>query len=190
MKRKTKDRTREITQTVLRILAVAGFMTFVGLISNGRNADKLLKGLCSYSIVCIKQTIRRLKLQGMIEYDEEDESHPIILTEKGMRRALKHEFTHIFSSSRRWDHFWRIVMFDIPERKGKRRAFQHGLKMSGFYRVQDSVYASPFDLKDELLKYARAHGISSDVLMITAPTLGPFERDARMHFFRFGCRLR
>lgn len=190
MKRKTKESTREITRTIFEILGVAGFVTLTSMLSNGRNADKLFRSLAGYSVMRIRQTVRRLKLQGMIEYDESDERSPIVLTDVGMKRAKQFEIFCLFSSPRRWDHLWRIVMFDIPERRNKRRMFQYALKSAGFFRLQDSVYVTPYDMREEVLGFARVHGILSDLCIAVTPNLGPFETEARSHFFRLGCRLR
>jgi len=189
MRRKTKESTREITRTIFEILCVTGFVTLTGLLSNGRNADRLFRALAGYSVTRIRQTVRRLKLQGMIEYDPEDEQSPIVLTNNGMRRALKREFYRLFTKERRWDHFWRIIMFDIPERRKKRRTFQYALKSAGFFRLQNSVYVTPYDMKDEILGFARMHRILPDVCIAVTPNLGPFETEARLHFIRLGCRL-
>ena len=66
--------------------------------------------------------LRTLKIQKLITYDEQDEHSPIMITEKGFVRSSKDNFINI--KGRKWDHFWRLILFDIPEYKHKRQAFQ------------------------------------------------------------------
>ena len=184
MKRKTKEKAATITQAMLEILMIAGVITLASILSNGRASSKLFPKLGKYSVYRIRQALDRLKFQDMIEFDNDDEDAPIILTTKGLRRAMKYEFLRIFSRPIKWDHFWRLIMFDIPERTGKRRAFQHALVSSGFYRIQNSVYVSPIDLKNQITEYAKLHCVSSRVIITTTSSLGASESSARNHFFR------
>ncbi len=189
MKKINREKTKEITKTILEILVVSGFATLVGMLSQGRTADKLFKCLIVYSDQRIRETIKRLKFQGMIEYDEEDEQSPIVLTAKGMKRAIRNRLFRSFRRQKRWDHFWRMVLFDVPEKTGKRRAFQLVLKRSGLYRLQDSVYLSPFDIREDIDKYVRSHGIVSSVIVATTSSLGSHEKDARRYFLNIGQKL-
>lgn len=183
MKRITKEKTITVTKAVFEILMITGVVTLAGVISSGRASAKIYPKLVKYGIYRVRRTLHRLKFQGMIEFDEKDEESPIILTAKGLRRAMKYEFLRIFALPKKWDHFWRLIMFDIPERSGKRRAFQRALVSGGFYRIQDSVYVSPIDLKEKILEYAKVHGVASRVIITTTSSLGSCEKSAREHFF-------
>jgi DNA-binding transcriptional regulator PaaX len=185
LKRKNREATREISKAVLEMVSVAGFVTLAGLASNGYKADKLFIGLAGYGINRIRETIKRLKFQGVLEYDEEDENCPIVLSSKGMTRLTRHRIFSLFSEHEKWDHFWRMLLFDIPEHCcRRRRSFQMALKRAGLYRLQDSVYITPYDRKEQLILLAKLYGVAPHILIATTTSLGPFEKEARKFFFQ------
>jgi len=50
-----------------------------------------------------------------------------------------------------WDKRWRIVMYDIPsKRRSASQAFRKKLEDLGLYRLQKSVWISPYDCLSEL----------------------------------------
>ena len=183
MRRRTKEKALTVTQAVLDILMLTGIVTLTGILTNGRASAKLFPTLGKYGMYRIHQALFRLKFQGMIEFDEADEESPVVLTAKGLRRAMKYEFLRIFSRPKKWDYFWRLILFDIPERTKKRRIFQRALVGAGFYRIQDSVYVSPIDLSEKISMYAKLHGVASRIIITTTSSLGPCEQSTRKHFF-------
>lgn len=51
-----------------------------------------------------------------------------------------------------WDHKWRAVIFDVPEKKRHERNFlRNELKWMGFKELQHSVWITPYDIEKELL---------------------------------------
>jgi len=52
---------------------------------------------------------------------------------------------------KKWDGKWRIVVFDIPEKKkGVRNALRRKLKELGFYELQKSVFVFPYECGNEI----------------------------------------
>ena len=50
---------------------------------------------------------------------------------------------------KRWDKHWRVIIFDIPERRrGTRDRLRIVMREAGFYRLQDSVWLYPHDCED------------------------------------------
>jgi DNA-binding transcriptional regulator PaaX len=181
MKRKKTEKMKTIGMTLLGHLATGTVYTFIGLLSQGNNANKLFKEFGKVAAWQIKRMLRRLKLQGLIKYDEEDESSPILLTEKGFIRHIKTNFLNF--KGKRWDHLWRMILFDIPEKAKTRKAFQKTLKSIGCYQLQKSVYAYPFECKDDILRIAAQIHSSRYVMVYTVPNLGPHEKPAREYYF-------
>ena len=66
---------------------------------------------------------------------------------------------------RRWDKQYRLVMFDIPQRrKSTRDRLRILMKDFGFLRLQDSVWVSPYDC-EELIALVKAElRIGKDIL--------------------------
>ena len=64
---------------------------------------------------------------------------------------------------RRWDQRWRVIIFDIPERRRKiRDRLRSTMRELGFARLQDSVWVYPYDCEDlmALLKADLKLGVS------------------------------
>ncbi|MBU1033235.1 MAG: hypothetical protein ABII13_04215 [Patescibacteria group bacterium] len=182
MKRKTKDKAETLTRAFFDIMAMGTLVTLMGLLSQGRTADKLFKALGKYSVWRIKQMLRQQKFLGLIEYDEEDEHSPIILTNKGFTRIAKDKLKYIHG--KKWDHFWRIISFDVPENKRTRVLFQKQLRRLNFYKVQKSLYAYPYECEKDIKFLAKEYNIRSNVEVYTIPNLGSHETPARKHYFQ------
>mgnify|MGYP001582756461 CR=1 FL=1 len=70
---------------------------------------------------------------------------------------------------KKWDRKWRIIIFDIPERKKKIRDEIRGiLTAAGFARLQDSVWVYPYDCEDVISLLKTDYGINRDMLYIIA----------------------
>ena len=103
----------------------------------------------------ISQAMSRLRSRGLIEKDRRGRG---ILTEAGKRYAEKLYSRDRLSILRpkRWDHRWRIVIFDVWERRRSVRDQLRWLLMKiGFVKVQNSVWAYPYDC-EEVLAFIKA----------------------------------
>jgi hypothetical protein len=95
--------------------------------------------------------LQRLKL---VSYSEDLEGNiKIRLTKKG-RDEVGEERIFLIRKIRRpkrWDRKWRLVIFDIPEKKRKSRdIFRRGLLTLGFVKIGESAYLHPFDCETEV----------------------------------------
>jgi DNA-binding transcriptional regulator PaaX len=93
-----------------------------------------------------------LKRDRLVSIAEKDGQHILTLSEDGKKRVLRfnlHQMT--IKKPKRWDGYWRIVIFDIPERRKQgREALRSKLKELGFYQLQKSCFIYPFDCKSEI----------------------------------------
>src|ERR1700683_2185431 len=95
------------------------------------------------------------------------------LTEKG-RKAL-----HIIEARefklrqpKKWDHKWRVLIFDIPEyRKTLRDKVRRTLEAIGFVRLQDSVWIYPYDCEDLIALLKADFKIGKDMLYMIVEEL-------------------
>jgi hypothetical protein len=97
--------------------------------------------------------IKEFYHERLIDWKENsDGSVSIVLTEEGKERALQYKIDEIeIKIPKQWDNKWRIVFFDIPEkRRAARDALRRKLKEIGFYEMQKSVFVHPFYCKDEV----------------------------------------
>jgi len=91
------------------------------------------------------QAIYQLKQRGFLEEVEEKGQKFLKITPKGRLKIIKKK---IF---RDWDGFWRIVAFDIPEKRKKTRdVFRLKLTELGCLPIQKSVWITPRDISSEL----------------------------------------
>jgi DNA-binding transcriptional regulator PaaX len=101
----------------------------------------------------LREAIKNLYKSKMIDYKENsDGTVDLILSEGGKSRILKYNLDKIeIKKPVQWDKLWRLVIFDIPEKKGQgRKVLGAKLKELGFYPMQKSVFIHPYECKDEI----------------------------------------
>lgn len=93
----------------------------------------------------LPQAIYNLKRRGYLEEVEDKGEKFLKLTDKGKLKIIKKKFLG------KWDGLWRIVAFDIPEKRKKTRdLFRFKLSELGAKPVQKSVWITPNDISAEL----------------------------------------
>lgn len=101
----------------------------------------------------LKRAIKSLYRSKLIEErDKPDGSTTMILNERGREKAISFNIeTMNIKKLKVWDRKWRVVLFDIPEkRKDDRNALRGVLKRLGFYEFQKSVFVYPYPCENEL----------------------------------------
>ena len=101
----------------------------------------------------LKEIIKEFYQEKLVEYKEKPNgSIEIILTEKGKLKALEGKIDELeVEIPKTWDKLWRVVIFDIPEKKKRARdALRRKLKELGFLELQKSVFIFPYECKDEI----------------------------------------
>jgi len=103
----------------------------------------------------------------------EDGSYTLALSEKGKERALTYRLEEMrIPVPAAWDKKWRMVLFDIPQKRGRTRdAFRVHLKQIGFLELQKSVFICPYPCKDEVDFLVELYGIRRHVRMVTADAI-------------------
>lgn len=129
-----------------------------------------------------KTALGRLAAKSLITFEERGGRCYARITERG-KRALELEMQKVaMTRKRKWDRRWRVVIFDIPERrKSVRNRLRRFMGTYGFIRLQDSVWVYPHDCED-LIALAKAEfRIGVDVLYMIVERI---ERDKhlREHF--------
>ncbi|MBI5004546.1 hypothetical protein HZC00_05655 [Candidatus Kaiserbacteria bacterium] len=128
--------------------------------------------------------IGRLASNGLVVFEKSDGGNVIRITDKG-RRYLAFEEQRMMTEmpgKRRWDKRYRIVMFDIREkRKATRNALSATMRSWGFLRLQDSVWVYPYDCEDLIALLKTDLRIGKEVIYVIADTI---ENDGwvRTHF--------
>ena len=120
------------------------------------NAAQLLKYLDPYigkrnASRRMSQAISRLVKKGMLERRGYGTSTRLRLTAKGARYAesLLEKTSLTVQKPKRWDGRWRIVMFDVWERRrAVRDRLRYLLQKIGFVKLQNSVWTYPYDCEE------------------------------------------
>lgn len=178
-----KRRNRDLQRAALLTVGMAGVIAVMAV---APNTLQLLEttGINAKLRYRAKTALGKLKHKGEIEFIERDGKKYARLTKRGEQTfALMSEKMGLEDAKpRRWDRRYRLIMFDIPERrKGVRDRLRQEMQGSGFLRIQDSAWLYPYDCEEyvALLK-ANLH-IGKDVLYAVVEEI---ENDAwiRKHF--------
>ncbi|HEY4517064.1 MAG TPA: hypothetical protein VJG64_03920 [Candidatus Paceibacterota bacterium] len=136
---------------------VVGAMAKLGIIRSPRQKDVVLRS-CD-----------RLVRSGLLKW----ENKKLRLTPRGVT-ALRvlHAREEAMRKPRRWDKKWRILIFDIPNyRKGLRDKIRQTLLSIGFIRLQDSVWAYPYDCEDLITLLKADFRVGKDMLYLIVDSL-------------------
>ncbi len=182
MEEKSKRRTRnqKLKLLVLGSIAIAGTLA-VGLV-----APNVLGAMGKLGLMpklrqeeYIGGARRRLKKQGLLE--ERD----------GFLRITPKGETHLRSLSlslaqpvklKRWDEKWRVLIFDIPEkRKGLRARIREHLHAAGFIRLQNSVWVYPYPCEEFVALLKAELKVGKDMLYLIVDSLEG-DRNMRKEF--------
>ncbi len=101
----------------------------------------------------LKRSIKSLYMSRFIEAREhENGSMTVVLSENGKKKALTYNMdTMTIKKPASWDGRWRMVMFDIPnKRKKEREVLRNLLKQFGFIKYQESAFIIPYECKNEI----------------------------------------
>jgi DNA-binding transcriptional regulator PaaX len=178
---KKNIRKSKINSAIIGTLAVAGGLTMALLAPN--LATVLGKALQASDRQGMKRSLGRLISHGYIEFRIEHGKKRLRLTQKGEKyAALMGEGKLAPKKPKRWDHKWRILIFDIPE---KRRKIRDGIRSTlmnlGFHRLQDSVWVYPYDCEDFITILKAEFRIGKDVLYLVADAV-EYDDPLKSHF--------
>jgi hypothetical protein len=115
-----------------------------------RTIHKDIKDVNRKYLVKIVKEFREERLVNYIE--KKNGSVEMVISEKGKRIVLEFDIDNIkIAKPVRWDKKWRIVMFDIPEkRRTERNILRNKLKDIGFREIQKSVFVHPYPCLNEI----------------------------------------
>jgi len=185
---KESRRIRKLQKFQAGLLAAAAIGGVVLVAAMMPNAAQLLRYMPGYRKGSrfnfqAKTALGRLFSKGLITFEERDGKKYARITESGEQLLELASMRDKKSEKpRRWDGRWRVVLFDIPERRrGVRNRLRIFMQEFGFVRLQDSVWIYPYDCED-LIALAKANfRIGVDALYMIVERL---ERDKylREHF--------
>lgn len=171
-------------KTILALTVIGGVLIVASIAPNVFGAaGRLRKKGYFFNKKDFNKAKHYLRRQEYIEVNKGDKIFEIKLTGKGFAKVYQMTFDNLkISVPAKWDGFWRIVIFDIPNRhKWAREGFRGKLREMGFYPLQESVFAMPYSCEKEVLFLVSVFNLSSYVRIIKTQYLNP-DSDIKKHF--------
>ncbi len=143
-----------MARSILGLLALGGVLTVALVAPNVLGAyGKLSRHREFYSKKEFNNVKKYLKHKGYIRLlAKGKDGFKIEITEKGLKSFLGSALNNLsVKKLNKWDGWWWIVIFDIPEKiSWARDGFREKLRMFGFYKLQHSVFVCPYPCEKEL----------------------------------------
>jgi DNA-binding transcriptional regulator PaaX len=141
-----------LKDALLASIAISGVVLVAAITPNAlaqlRHLPAMKRAQLRYQA---KTTLGRLATQGLIVFEKQDGNKYARITPKGQKVLLFEQQKILLTNGkkRRWDERWRVIIFDIPERRRKvRDRLRITMSKLGFVRLQDSVWVYPYDCED------------------------------------------
>ncbi len=142
---------RNIQHAVLSAVGVTGIIAVALIAPNIFQAIPRLTGDTHKIGYRARTAAGRLAQKGFVQFVERRGKKYMEITAKGRKALELEQRTQELSAKkkRRWDKQYRLVMFDIPQRrKAKRDTLRRLVKRYGFLRLQNSVWVYPYDCEE------------------------------------------
>ncbi len=177
-----------IGKKILKCLLIGGglFLILSSPVGARRFLKQLPKELKKYKKSQVRHALYKLQNQNKVEYVKEGrDTVSVNITEKGKKYLKNFDIDNVFLNRPKvWDKKWRMVIFDIPEKKKlAREALRGKLKDLGFAKFQDSVWITPFPCENEVNFIKLVFNLSDFWLdVILTEDLGSKDRQFRKLF--------
>lgn len=178
-----KETVKDITKFILLTIAVSGVVVLavtspgLGYVLKEISKQKFKK-YRNYKDYQIRSALKRLENRELITVkDSPNGETRIELLEKGHKRILNYKIEELKLMQKKWDGYWRVIVFDIPEKKRTARDFLRlKLKELGFYTLQKSVLITPWECRDIVDFVKHFYGVGDDVKILKVQCFDGEER--------------
>ena len=166
-----KNRERRKKENLQRI--ILGSVAIAGILSVGLVAPNVIGALNKLGILpkprqkeYVSSSASKLVKRGLLKFKDGYYQ----LTQKGESILRCWELRDFrLKRSEKWDRKWRIIIYDISEKKNRvRRQITKLFNQAGFYRLQDSVWVFPYDCEDIIGLLKTDFGVGKEVLYVIA----------------------
>lgn len=174
-----------VQQALLATVALAGVVLVAAVAPNLPLALNKLPAIKRAKLRYQYRTaLGRLAAQGYIVFEKRDGKQYARITESG-HKALEFEQEKAKlnnTKKRRWNGRWRVVIFDIPERRRRTRdRLRMMMQETGFVRLQDSVWVFPYDCEKFISLLKAELKIGSAILYMVVEHIEN-DKHLRAHF--------
>lgn len=167
-----KNRKRVRKENLQKI--ILGSVATVGILGIGLVAPNVIGAMNKLGILpnlrrreYISSSASKLVKRGLMKF----ENGYYQLTDEGEKILRRWELSdYKLKKPKRWDRKWRIVIYDISEKKkGKiRRQIFDLFRNVGLYRLQDSIWVYPYDCEEIIGLLKTDYGVGKEILYIIA----------------------
>jgi len=142
----------ELAKNILKVIGAAGVLSVLMVAPGLSQTLKLFNWNNKNYRRKFQMAFWYLKRKKFIKTYYKDGKEFVEITENGKRRKLSYDFENLkIKKPKVWDGLFRVVIFDIPEKKKNiRRLLRYKLKDMGFHPIQDSVLVTPYDCREEI----------------------------------------
>ena len=175
----SKEKFFSISRAILATLWEAGEITIKGFFPH-----PYYHHFCHHrKKLSIHSKFYTLKKAGLIKKRGAD---TFSLTPRGQKEAfwsaLDAKLVLHAPHRQKWDGYWRIIFFDIPEKKRRLRDdLRQILKTLGFKELQRSVWVTPYKIPELLNELLWEEKIKHYTRFITVKEID-YDRDLKKHF--------
>lgn len=175
-RRQKKKKRQQYVKDILKVLLLGGAIYFAA--SSPRFTTQLMKIYFKnreYKRENFLSTFEYLKKRGLIEVTKRNKQLFVSLTKEGKNKAGRYRINDLkIQRSGPWDGLWRLAIFDIPQdQRYRRELFRGKIKELGFFQLQKSVWAHPFECGKEISLLKSFFGLSDkNIRVITAISIG------------------
>ena len=121
------------------------------------------------SLKLVRSEIQKLTKKKFIIVFEKNGEPVIRLTEAGQRELLRYQLKEKSIEKGSWDKKWRLIIFDIEEKKRYvRDRVRRDMQSFGFEKLQDSVWAYPYECEQVVGLLKAQYKIGKELLYIVA----------------------
>lgn len=165
----SKYSSKDLAKTILLVAGTGLLVSAVAVMPGLAYAFKPFLKNKNYPACRVNQALNSLLCQGLIKMEKIGAQTSIQLTEKGRQKILNYQLREKSIKKQKWDQWWRIVIFDIPEKKKTARDFLRcKLKDLDFYMLQKSVLVTPWNCREIVDLVKVVYGVEKDVSLILA----------------------
>lgn len=179
---RTRRRRENIQRAILGTIASVGILSMALVAPNALQSLKLLGISETKQNKRIKRSLNRLVVKGLVEFHSKGSKKFLAITEKGRKVIRLVELRNFkLPKPKRWDGKWRMIIFDIKEKRRRSRDLLRETLISlGFKKLQNSVWVYPYDCEDFMLLLKADFELGKSLLYIVADEI---ENDRELRKF-------
>ena len=177
---KKRKRKQDFQKAILGIVSTTAILTTALVAPNILKEFERLGILGSRRKEGINRARNKLIQSGLLE---KDKNGYLIITNAGQTKLAEQKLSHYhIDKPKQWDGKWRIITFDIPERRKRiRDQIRQTLFHIGFVRLQDSVWVYPYNCEDLIALLKADMHIGKDMLYLIVDSIEG-DTGLRKHF--------